>query len=68
MARATTAPVPVMTKRDVGSAGKGSGVRGAATAKAATATKSARKAKRVLGGAWGASFEGRNADGSPVKG
>jgi ribonucleoside-diphosphate reductase alpha chain len=63
MPRATTAPVPVMTKNDVGSAGKGSGV----TAKR-TGGKSAGKAKRRLGGPWGASFEGVNADGTRVQG
>src|SRR6266446_4508053 len=35
MARATTAPVPVMTKNDMGSAGKGSGARATAGAAAA---------------------------------
>jgi ribonucleoside-diphosphate reductase alpha chain len=83
MARATTAPVPVMTKTDVGSAGKGSGARAtAATAtKAATAPKTTggkyaakpsakakKSGKRQLGGPWGASFEGKNADGTQVKG
>jgi ribonucleoside-diphosphate reductase alpha chain len=44
----------------------------ASTAKAASTTKGASKAgakgKRILGGAWGASFEGVNPDGSRVKG
>src|SRR5258706_11222278 len=57
MARATAAPVPVMAKNDVGTAAsKGSG--GA----------KGKSAKRVLGGAWGASFTGLNADGTTVKG
>src|SRR5262245_26311332 len=52
MARATAEPVPVMTK----SATK-------AGAKAGTRT-----GKRTLAGAWGASFDGTNADGTKVKG
>jgi ribonucleoside-diphosphate reductase alpha chain len=72
MARATTAPVPVMKTRDMGSAGKGSGsTRATAASAAATkaaATKAVGKGKRTLGGPWGASFEGRNQDGSKVKG
>jgi len=80
MARAT-APVPVITKTDEGSvatakARKGTGAKGtgakaaagsAANAKAVAPRKSG-KAKRVLGGTWGASFEGREQDGSKVKG
>ena len=71
MARATTAPVPVMAKSDEGSAvARGSGAKSAkATGAKATATGTkARKGKRVLGGTWGASFEGREQDGSKVKG
>src|SRR6185436_10828190 len=88
MARATAAPVPVMTKSDVGPAGKGSGVRATAGAAGATAgaakratakatggkytpkagATKARPAKRVLGGPWGASFEGKLDDGGKVKG
>jgi ribonucleoside-diphosphate reductase alpha chain len=57
MARATATPVPVMAKSD-----KGTGAaKGATGAKGATAT-------RKLGGPWGASFTGENADGSTVKG
>src|SRR5439155_2687672 len=67
MARATTAPVPVMTKNDAGPTGKSSGSKATAATKAAGAktdtktaggTKRAMKAKRQLGGPWGASFEG----------
>ena len=61
MARATATPVPVMTKSDKGTgAAKGSTGAGAA-AKGAAGT-------RKLGGPWGASFTGENADGSTVKG
>ena len=54
MARATTAPVPVMTKNDAGPTGKSSGPIGKrAGAKATTrspgGTKRAAKAKRQLG-------------------
>ncbi|HTM30856.1 MAG TPA: hypothetical protein VL263_06110, partial [Vicinamibacterales bacterium] len=49
MARATTAPVPVMTKNAAGPAGKGSGVRGAASAKA-TAAKAAATDAAATGG------------------
>ena len=64
MARATAEPVPVVAKNEgpkasTGRAGKG--------AKAAGPGKAA-KAKRVLGGAWGASFTGLNDDGTKVKG
>jgi ribonucleoside-diphosphate reductase alpha chain len=68
MARATTAPVPVMGKHD-GSAGKRAGVKaGSKAAGAKAATKAGAKTKRQLGGPWGASFEGVNPDGSRVKG
>jgi len=62
MARATTAPVPVMKKNDVGSAGKVSGSTRAGT------TARSKSAKRQLGGPWGASFEGVNTDGTRVQG
>ena len=77
MARATTAPVPVMAKSDrVSAVAKGSGAKGAKASAsgakgAATGTGTStkiRKGKRVLGGTWGASFEGREQDGSKVTG
>jgi ribonucleoside-diphosphate reductase alpha chain len=82
MARATTAPVPVMTKNDAGPTGKSSRPKtttAAATAGAKTAakavgtagragTRKGAKTKRQLGGPWGASFEGVNPDGTPVTG
>ena len=66
MARATTAPVPVMTKNDAGPTGKSSGPKTTASVKAAAkaaatkaATKRTAKAKRQLGGPWGARSEER---------
>jgi ribonucleoside-diphosphate reductase alpha chain len=59
-----------MTKSDVGSAGKGLGARAksASPAKTARSATGAKATKRQLGGPWGASFEGKNPDGTKVKG
>src|SRR6185503_853727 len=70
MARATSAPVPVMaddTKADAqtGSGSNASGARGTAAKAAATDTKTTAP---YLGGPWGASFIGKNPDGTAVKG
>ncbi|HUG29662.1 MAG TPA: vitamin B12-dependent ribonucleotide reductase, partial [Candidatus Limnocylindria bacterium] len=71
MARATADPVPVMVTNEgtTGATGRRAAGAQGATPKAAKGKGAGKgKAKRVLGGAWGASFTGLNEDGSRVTG
>src|SRR4051812_17615114 len=69
MARATGAPVPVMTStQGAAAANRSETTKGASTGEAATATRAATAAKSYLGGPWGASFIGKAPDGKDVKG
>jgi hypothetical protein len=71
MARATSAPVPVMADDAKAGASTGSGARATGTdTKSGTGAKATdtKTTAPYLGGPWGASFIGKNPDGTPVKG
>jgi ribonucleoside-diphosphate reductase alpha chain len=70
MARATADPIPVMAN-PAGAPAAGERTSGRSKAEGRTTAKPGKagaKGKRTLAGAWGASFDGKNQDGSTVKG
>src|SRR5262245_28501278 len=71
MARATSAPVPVIDSAATGETGAGSATSGVTSAGAAKGAKAGKTINRNLGGPWGASFLGlepNRTDGKHVHG